>query len=107
MTTYLAYALLLGMAVASMVTVFRAVPPGKTLAASKRKPWSCDVCMAFWGTLVAGAVYFLGAAAIAPGPFFLYVCIPAYIVCLWLLRQTADIELPSDSDDTDKGEDHE
>jgi len=101
---YLAYALLLGMAVASMVTVFRAVPPGKTLAATGRKPWACDVCMTFWGTIGIAAIYFFAGVSVAPGPFLLYVCAPAYIVCLYLLRQTADIEFPSESDDTDEGE---
>lgn len=113
MTAYLAYAALLGMSVASMVTIFRAVWPGKQLAATGRKPWACDVCMTFWGTLLLAAVHLHLAAVhfktapVAPGPFLLYVCAPALIVCLWLLRQTADIELPSDPDDTDEGDKNE
>lgn len=100
---WLIHTLLLGMTSASLVTIFRAIPPGSWLV-KKGKPWACDICMSFWMTWGVGlAASFLGLID-APE---LLLSVPAYIVCLWLLKQTSEIEFGFKSEETkEKETDH-
>lgn len=82
-------ALLIGMAAASMVVVFRAVPPGLQLVATGKKPWACNICMSFWFTIL---VTLLSCSFKLLTFDKLWAGIPAYIVCLWLLGQVTIID---------------
>lgn len=85
----LATAILLGMVAASAITLFRALPPGKRLAATGKRPWACDICMSFWAvlalTVVAGDLKLLAWRDA-------WSALPAYIVSLWLVIQTKGID---------------
>jgi len=97
MIAYLSYSLLIGLTAASLVTVFRAVPPGKTLAATGRKPWACDQCMSFWTTILVA----LGAGATLIPWSDTWTALPAFMVCLWFLKQTKDFPIGEMEDDPD------
>jgi hypothetical protein len=89
----LTYAVFLGLSAASVVSLFRAVPPGKTLAKTGRKPWACDLCMSFWTTILGA----LAAGALGLVPSAEQVgALPAFIICLWAVKQTKDFEFPLD-----------
>ena len=94
---WLAYSFLFGLTAASLVTVFRAVPPGKTLAATGRKPWACDVCMSFWMTILVALV----ACSVRNSAADAWTAIPGYMVCLWFLKQTHDFPIGEMKDDPD------
>lgn len=80
-------ALMLGMAAASAVVVFRAIPPGSRLTATGRKPWACNICMSFWFTIITTLLSFSFGLLQK-----LWLAIPAYIVCLWFLGQIAIVD---------------
>ena len=48
-------ALALGLSVAGAIQVIRALPYVRGWVLRGVKPWSCDLCMSFWLSLVAGA----------------------------------------------------
>ncbi len=93
----LTFAILLGMIAASAVSIFRAIPPGSGLLKTGKKPWACDVCMSFWSTLLIALI--TGIAWRVPLNQ-LWTAIPSYIVCLWLVRQTRDIDFVLDKAET-------
>lgn len=103
MTNTFTYTLLLGLSAASAVVLFRALPPGKQLAATGKKPWACDICMSFWAIVLEAMVF--GATDLMPWNQ-LWLAIPAYIVCLWLVKQTAEVDFPFQKADTDKEDKH-
>lgn len=82
-------ALMLGMAAASTVVVFRSIPPGSRLVATGRKPWTCNICMSFWFTIITTVLSFSFDLLSFQK---LWLAIPAYIVCLWFLSQIAIID---------------
>jgi hypothetical protein len=107
--TSLTYTLLLGFAAASAVVLFRALPPGKQLAATGKKPWACDICMSFWSTYLMAlidALVALGAGHDTSVWRIIWSALPAYIVCLWLVKQTAEVDFPFQKADTDKEDKH-
>jgi hypothetical protein len=74
-------AIAVGSTAAGLVHAMRALPPVAELVQRGVKPWSCDVCMSFWCTLlVVGASGLLGLD-------WLLAAAPAYPVALWLTRQ--------------------
>ncbi len=86
-------ALMIGMAAASIVVVFRSIPPGLKLAATGRKPWACNICMSFWFTIITTLLSFsFGLLSFEK----LWLAVPAYIVCLWLLGQIAVVDFTFD-----------
>jgi len=95
------YALLLGFSAATLITLFRAIPLGQWLVKTGKKPWACDVCMSFWAVLIA--VLGAGNGQLIPWSD-LWTAIPAYIVCLWFIKQTAPIDFNSEiADNESKG----
>ena len=100
----LTYALLLGLSAASSVVIFRALPPGKQLAKTGRKPWACDICMSFWSNYLLALIDTLTALSTGHTSLWqtLWAALPAYIVCLWLVKQTTEVEFPFQKADNDK-----
>lgn len=90
---WITYTLLLGMSAATMITIFRAVPPGLWLVKKGTKPWACDICMSFWMTIFSTIIAIFSGLIVRND---LWISLPSYIVCLWLVRQTRDIDLFSD-----------
>lgn len=97
-------ALMIGMAAASMVVVFRSIPPGSRLTATGKKPWACNICMSFWFTIITTLVSF-SFRRLSFEEFWL--AVPAYIVCLWLLGQIAVVDFSFDSGKQEKKEEIE
>jgi len=97
MLYWLTHALLLGMTSASLVTIFRAIPLGSRLLKTEKKPWACDICMSFWMTwIVFLAAWFCDLVAYMD----FWLVAPAYIVCLWFLKQTGEIDFGFKSEET-------
>jgi hypothetical protein len=96
MINLLAYAILLGAAAATAVTLFRALPPGKGLAKTGRKPWACDICMSFWSTLLLALA--AGALGLVSSVREVVAALPAYMICLWFVKQTQDIVFPNEEE---------
>lgn len=94
-------AVLLGMASSALVVIFRAVPPGKALAATGRKPWACNICMSFWFTIITAILGF--CFNVIPMDR-LWAALPAYAVCLWLIGQVTVVDFDFGSTDKAKNE---
>jgi len=74
---------LLALSAAGLVPLVRVVPWVRRWVEQGRRPWACDICMAFWGTLLAGAFWWgLGAPWSA--------VVPAYALTLFLVRRNSD-----------------
>ncbi len=75
---------LLGLTVAGFILGVRALPWVDRRVMALKKPWACDFCMCFWGTLLWGGLGYrwyvtdLGAHGWA-------VMGPAYPLALWFL----------------------
>ena len=54
----LLYALILGLSSAGLTTILRYAPLINKAVAAGMKPWSCDVCMTLWTTLLFFAAFF-------------------------------------------------
>ena len=54
--------LVVGLAAAGLASVVRALPYFRDLVFRGVKPWACDLCMSWWGSLAGGAALDLPAA---------------------------------------------
>ncbi len=102
MTDWLSQALLIGMSVAAFTHLLRVVPPGKQLYKKQLKPVACDLCMSFWGVLATGAALFLSGTGNQSLIDWGRPLLPAFIISLWLLKQTTVFDIPLlESEDED------
>ncbi len=76
-------AILVGLTSAGMVNVIRLLPGIRGLVLKGKKPWACDVCMAFWSTATVNlfAYFVLGEETVALSGG------AAMMVSLWALRR--------------------
>jgi hypothetical protein len=83
------WALLLGAMVAGWVLGVRALPWVHRQMMAMKKPWACDYCMCFWGTLLWGAAgwYWFRQDLGDHGWFVLG---PAYPVALGVLSKLSE-----------------
>lgn len=84
---------LVGLTASGIVRAVRTLPPVARWMMDGRKPWACDVCMAFW---TCAKVTF-ALAAWQGNMELLVVAGPAYPIALWCLKKISerDAVMPS------------
>lgn len=90
---------LLALTVVSIVSTLRALEPIRRLVLQGKKPWSCDVCLGFWTTLIASIVgCVIASTADRQGalPFLelAIVILPAHGLALLVLSRLRPPEFP-------------
>jgi hypothetical protein len=83
---------LLALTVVSIVSTLRALGPIRKLVERGTKPWSCDVCLGFWTTLIASIVGCIIASTVdrqGARPFLelAIVILPAHGLALMILSR--------------------
>ncbi len=85
----LVWTVLLGLAVAGSILGVRALPWVHGQMMALKKPWACDYCMCFWGTIGWGAAGWAWYRSDL-GDHGWFILAPAYTVALWLLGKLSE-----------------
>lgn len=85
--------LLISLFSASFIQISRAIWPIKNLIKKKIKPFACDLCMSFWIVLITSSVCYQDGFYV-PIEKTLLTAGCSFILCLWLVKQTSNIEIP-------------
>lgn len=85
----LVWAFLLGLAVAGWVLGVRALPWVHDRMMAQKKPWACDYCMCFWGTILWGSAGWLWYSEDL-GTHGWFILAPAYTIALWALGKLSE-----------------
>lgn len=99
MSDLLLFTLLVALSAAALPPVVRALPWVQRQLEAGIKPWACDLCMSFWSTLAAGAVWWSIGHAPALAIW------PAFVITYAIVRHNSGplgpppkFELPKDLD---------
>lgn len=88
--------ILVALSAVSLSGIVRTLGFVRPLVARGVKPWSCDVCLSFWTTLLVGLVIFLASYSITRTARLdsLVVVVPAHGLALLLLSRLRPPEIP-------------
>jgi hypothetical protein len=114
----LVHTLIIALFSAGLSQIVRALPPFRGYVEREVKPWACDLCMAFWSTLFTAEFYWLWFLAddnSVPRDFIagrligfmLWRGAPAFILALWLIKQTNGSPPIPRFEDLERGQDDE
>lgn len=85
------WSILVALTAAGLVPVVRQVPAVQDWMFKGIKPWVCDLCMSFWGTVVATAFWWLWSDAPTEA------MLPAFALTFYIVRKNGDPTGPAPS----------
>jgi hypothetical protein len=81
---------------AGLTHIFRALPPFRGWVFRGVKPWACDLCMSWWGAVLATSALRLDEAhgLVGAGVLAVAAVAPSMAVLRWTSQPSVDFTLP-------------